>query len=173
MEQAKEYALSDDDIRRLLGGNIKITSYPDLESKDTINQLFDSKGRAILFFPQTDQNSGHWTALIKNGREIEFFDPYGEEPEQQKSGLSRDKLNELRMSQPLLAKLLDNSGHKIYFNKVQLQKLENNVNTCGRHCVCRLLYYKQPIERYRQMIHRSGDTPDEFVVKMTHRELGR
>jgi hypothetical protein len=173
MEQAKEYALSDDDIRQLLGGDIKITTYPDLDKVHHLSELFDRKGRAILFVPQTDQTTGHWTALIKNGREVEFFDPYGEEPEKQKSGLSGGKLAELRMKEPLLANLLDESGCKIYFNKVQLQELSNDVNTCGRHCVCRLLYYKFPIERYRAMIKRSGDTPDDFVINMTYKELGR
>lgn len=173
MEQAKEYALSDDDIRKLLGGGIKITTYPDLDKVHHLNDLFDRQGRAILFIPQTDQTSGHWTAMIKSGREVEFFDPYGEEPEEQKSTLSADKLHQLEMTEPLLAKLLDNSGCRIHFNKVQLQELQNNVNTCGRHCVCRLLYYKFPIERYREMIKRSGESPDEFVCKMTYRELGR
>lgn len=173
MEEAKEYALSDDDIKRLLGGNIKITSYPDLEHIHHLNELFDNRGRAILFVPQTSQTNGHWTALIKNGREIEFFDPYGEEPEKQKSNLSEDKLEALHMNEPLLANLLDNSGCKIYFNKVQLQKLSNDVNTCGRHCVCRLLYYKLPVEKYRQIIKKSGDTPDNYVVKMTYNELGK
>ena len=173
MDEAKEYALSDDDIRKLLGGDIKITTYPDLDKVHHLNELFDRRGRAILFVPQTDATNGHWTAMIKNGREIEFFDPYGEEPEEQKSSFFKGKFHQLHMDEPLLAKLLDDSGYRIYFNKVQLQELSNDVNTCGRHCVCRLLYYKFPIERYREMIKRSGDSPDDFVCKMTYRELGR
>ena len=173
MEQALSYSLSDDDIKKLLGGDIKITTYPDLEKKQSLNELFDRHGRAILFFPQENQQSGHWTALIKNGREIEFFDPYGEPPEKQKESLPKSKLDELRMNKPSLANLLDNSGYRIYFNKIQLQKFSNDVTTCGRHCVCRLIYHKFPVERYRQMIDRSGDNPDEFVTKMTYNNLGR
>jgi len=173
MEQAKQYALSDDDIRHLLGGNIKITSYPDLEKVQRLDDLFDEKGRAILFFPQENQQSGHWCALIKKGREIEFFDPYGEPPEAQKSGLSSQKLQQLHMDRPSLAKLLDESGYKILFNKVQLQQLKDCVNTCGRHCVSRLLYARYPIKRYREVIRRSRMSPDEFVINLTYDELGK
>jgi hypothetical protein len=173
MEQAIEYSLSDTDIKNLLGGNIKITSYPDLAENHSIDELFDSRGRAILFFPQENEQNGHWTALIKDGRQIEFFDPYGEPPEAQKDTLSDSKLEQMRMKQPLLAKLLDESRYRIIFNKVQLQELDNDVHTCGRHCVCRLLHYKEAIQRYRDLIRRSGMTPDEFVVKETFRDLGK
>ena len=172
-KQAEGYSLSDDDIRRLLGGNIKITTYSDLANVRNINELFDSKGRAIIFYPQQNEQSGHWTALIKDGRNIEFFDPYGEPPDAQKDGISKSKLEQMRMDHPDLTNLLENSGCRVIFNKIQLQKLANDVQTCGRHCVCRLLYYKQSIQRYRDMIKRSGLTPDEFVVKMTYGDLGK
>lgn len=173
MEQAKEYALGDDDITKLLGGGIKITSYPNLDKVQHLDDVFDQKGRAILFFPQENQQSGHWCAMIKKGREIEFFDPYGEPPEAQKDGLSSQKLQQLRMDKPLLADLLDQSGYRIIFNKVQLQKLNDCVNTCGRHCVARLLYAKYPIKRYREIIERSGCSPDDYVTKLTYEELGK
>ena len=173
MEQARKYALSDDDIRHLLGGDIKITSYPDLDKVSNINELFDRRGRAILFFPQSSEQEGHWCCMIKDGRHIEFFDPYGEPPDAQKDNLSNQKLEKMRMSEPLLHDLLTESPSKVVFNKVQLQKLSNCVNTCGRHCVCRLLHYKLPIQRYRQLIQKSGETPDDFVVKQTYNHLGK
>jgi hypothetical protein len=173
MDQAKAYALSDDDIRSLLGGNIKVTTYPDLEKLSHLNELFDSKGRAVLFIPQQSERQGHWVCLIKNGREIEFFDPYGEPPEAQKDTVPKSKLEQMRMNEPQLARLLDDSGYRILFNKVQLQQLKDDVQTCGRHCVTRLLYYRHPIQSYRRIIERSGMSPDEFVVKVTYDGLGR
>jgi len=172
-KQAEGYPLSDEDIRRLLGGNIEITSYSKLAGVQNINELFDARGRAIIFYPQQSENSGHWTAMIRDGRQIEFFDPYGEPPDAQKDGLSKSQLEKLRMNHPDLTRLLENSGCRVIFNKIQLQKLANDVQTCGRHCVCRLLYYKMPIQRYRQMIHKSGMTPDEFVVDKTYDNLGK
>lgn len=173
MEEAKNYALSDDDIRHLLGGDIKITTYPDLDKVSDISEIFDRKGRAILFFPQSSEQQGHWTALIKDGRKIEFFDPYGEKPDAQKNGLSDSKLEQMRMKEPMLHDLLINSPYNVVFNKVQLQKLENCVNTCGRHAVCRLQHYKMPIGKYREMIYRTGENPDDFVVNETYKSLGK
>lgn len=173
MEAAKAYALGDDDIRTLLGNDIKITSYSDIGGMNSINQLFDSKGRAIIFYPQQNENSGHWTAMIKSGRNIEFFDPYGEEPDAQKDGLSAGKLEQMSMDKPDLVNLLVNSGCNVMFNKVQLQKLANSVQTCGRHCVSRLLHHRYPLRQYREIIKQSGLTPDEFVVEKTYDILGK
>jgi hypothetical protein len=173
IEEAKAYALSDDDIRSLLGGSIRITTYPDLHKVNSINELFDNHGRAILFIPQQNEQQGHWTALIRRSREIEFFDPYGEPPEAQKDTIDDYQLNKMKMSEPLLAELLTDCPQRIIYNKVQLQKLQDDVNTCGRHAVCRLLYSKYPLQKYRQIIQRSGLSPDEFVVKLTYDELGK
>ena len=83
------------------------------------------------------------------------------------------QLAKMRMDHPDLTRLLEESGCHVIFNKVQLQKMANDVQTCGRHCVCRLLYYRLPIGKYRQMIHKSGMTPDEFVVAKTYNNLGK
>lgn len=168
-----DYALSDGDIRRLLGSGIKITTAPDLEKYTHINELFDSKGRAIIFYPQTDETTGHWTCMLKRGKTIEFFDPYGEPPDFQKDSIPKPLLERMKMTEPKLAELLLDSGYKLIYNKEQIQELADDVQTCGRHCVVRLLFSRLPIQKYRQHIKRTGMTPDEFVVKLTRDELGR
>ncbi len=173
MEDAVAYTLSDDDIRKLLGGSIRITSYPDLKDASRIDDLFDKHGRAILFIPQQNEQQGHWTCMIKRKGTIEFFDPYGEPPEAQKDTIDDAQLQQMRMKEPLLAEILTDNPYKIVYNKVQLQRLEDDVNTCGRHCVARLLYHKYPIQKYREIIERTGMSPDEFVVKLTYDELGK
>lgn len=173
MEEAKAYALSDDDIRDLLGGSIRITTYPDLDKVQHIDEIFDKHGRAILFVPQQNEQQGHWTALIKKRNMIEFFDPYGDPPEAQKDTIDDAQLRKMHMTEPLLAELLTNNPYKIIYNKVPLQKLEDDVNTCGRHAVCRLLYHKYPLEKYREIVQRYGANPDEFVIKLTYDELGK
>lgn len=173
MKQAEGYALSDDDIRSLLGGDIKITTYSDLKNMHSINELFDRRGRAILFFPQQNEQQGHWCCLIKDGRQIEFTDPYGQPPDAQKDDLPEKKLQEMGMGRDDLTRLLEDSGARVIYNKIQLQKLDNSVQTCGRHCVTRLLYYKLPIGKFRAMISKSGLTPDEFSVNTTYNSLGK
>ncbi len=55
-KQAEAYSLSDDDIRGLLGGNIEITPYSKIKDVQNINELFDSRGRAIIFYPQQSEH---------------------------------------------------------------------------------------------------------------------
>jgi hypothetical protein len=173
MDDALQYSLGDDDIRKLLGSGIKITSYAKMDKHNHINELLDGNGRGVIFYPQQNEQQGHWTALIRKGREIEFFDPYGEPPDTAKHLLSQQKLEKMNMDQPHLLKLLKESGCRIIFNKVQLQELADDVATCGRHIVSRLLYHKYPLRRYREILRRSGTNPDEFVVKLTYKELGK
>lgn len=171
IKKAEAYSLGDDDIRRLLGSGCKITTYTDLENVHDINQIFDGKGRAVVFFPQESANVGHWIGLIKDARQIEFFDSYGNYPDKQKP--DKETQRELNIAQPLLTKLLENSGCRVIYNKVALQKTRDDVQTCGRHVVCRLLYSRYPIGKYREMIKRTGLTPDEFVVRETIDSLGK
>jgi hypothetical protein len=170
-KQAEAYSLGDDDIRRLLGGDCKITTYNELEGIHDINQLFDRKGRAVIFFPQQSATVGHWVGLIKDGRQIEFFDSYGNYPDKQKP--DKETQRALQIDQPLMTELLEKSGCRVIYNKVALQKTKDDVQTCGRHVVCRLLYSKYPIGRYRAMIKTTGLTPDEFVTRETMKVLGK
>lgn len=168
-----DYSLSDDDLRKLLGSGIKITTYPSLSSVHSIDELFDRKGRAIIFYPQTDEQTGHWTCMLKRGRTIEFFDPYGDPPDYQKDTIPTPLLERMKMKEPLLADLLLSSPYKLIYNKEQVQELADDIQTCGRHCVARLLFGHLSVKDYRKRIKRSGMTPDEFVVALTKQELGR
>lgn len=170
-KRAEAYSLGDNDIRKLLGGDCKITTYTDLNNVSHINEIFDRKGRAVVFFPQESASVGHWIGLIKDGRHIEFFDSYGNYPDKQKPDIDTQK--ELQIDQPLLTKLLEDSGCRVIYNKVALQKTKDDVQSCGRHVCVRLLYSKYPIAKYRAMIKRTGLTPDEFVVRETMQVLGK
>jgi hypothetical protein len=167
---AKEYALSDTDIQSILGP-VPIITYPDLERYDTIDDLFDRKGRAILFFPNAAENVGHWTCLLRRPNMIEFFDPYGEKPEDQKDGLSKTRLQQLDLDQPLLTQLMRASKKPVYYNSHAFQSSKQDVATCGRHCVARLLYQPYSIDKYASIIRKSGLKPDDFVVGLTYAKI--
>jgi hypothetical protein len=167
VREALDYPLSDSDIRLMLGDDISILTYPDLEDHATIDSIFDRKGRCVLLIPRASPTDGHWVCLLKKGREIEFFDPYGEAPENQKDGLSRSKLEELDMDRPILMKKLRASGHRVYYNTYGFQQEKPNINTCGRHAVVRCLYAPYTIDQYKKIIDKSRLTPDEFVVGIT------
>lgn len=171
MDDALEYSLGDDDLRRLLGSGCKITSYAHLDKVNHIDELLDGLGRGVIFYPQQSKNQGHWTCLIRKGREIEFFDPYGEPPDTAKHLLSQTKREELNMKCPRLLELMKESRCRIVFNKIQLQELADDVATCGRHIASRLFYHRLSLKKYRELIRQSGMNPDEFVVRLTYDKL--
>jgi len=171
INRVKRYPLGDDDIRKLLGQDIHIMTYPQLEGKGSINECFDRKGRCILLFPNASPTMGHWCCMIKRPDHIEFFDPYGEAPEEQKDGLSKSRLEELQMSHPVLTELLKSSGMPVFYNAHAFQKDRADVATCGRHCVVRLYYANAPLEAYKKSIDSSGLSPDDFVSALTYDKI--
>jgi len=171
--EVKQYPLSDRAIRELLGDNIKIITYPMLKNMQSIDECFDDLGRCILLFLTTSPTSGHWCCLLKKPTGIEFFDPYGEAPEDQKDYIPKQMLQILDEMRPDLSNLLKASGVPVSYNKTQLQKESMNVSTCGRHCIVRCMYAPYSMNKYVSIIKKSGLSPDDFVTGITYRKLGK
>jgi len=170
--KVKSYPLGDDDIRKLLGNDIKIWNYPQLKELESADELFDEKGRAIVLFPNSSPTSGHWTCLMNRPNAIEFFDPYGDAPDTaQKDGMSRSRLEMLDIERPDLTRLLRATGKPVFYNHHQFQRESPNVATCGRHCVVRLLYAPYSLDKYASIIKKSKMTPDDFVSGITYDKL--
>ena len=169
--KVKEYALSDGDIRKILGPDISIITYPMLGEMRSIEDAFDNKGRCVMLVPNASPTMGHWVAMIKRPDHIEFFDPYGDAPEEQKEGLSQSRLQSLDIDQPYLTKLLRASGKPVYYNTKGFQQDKASVATCGRHAVSRLLYAPYTIDKYDACVRQSGLSPDNFVSGLTYNAL--
>lgn len=161
--KVRSYALSDSDLRELLGDNIAIHNYPELERMESIDDLFDDEGRAILLYPNSGPTSGHWVALIRRPDSIHFFDPYGEAPDHQNDDLPTAYLKTLDVDQPFLTRLFRASGLPVYYNKHQFQVESGDIATCGKHCAVRLFYAPYSLEKYKQIIDSSKMAPDDFV----------
>lgn len=172
VRKALDYPLSDGDIRAILGDDISILTYPELEGR-TLDQCFDRRGRCILLFTTNSPTSGHWCCLLKKKGGIMFWDPYGEAPEDQKDGLPRSRLEELDLDQPLLMRLLRKSGRPVYYNTYPYQKDKKGYNTCGRWCVARCLYADKSEEYFHSVVRSSGLEPDQFVVGLIANFLGK
>ncbi len=172
-EALEAYSMSDKDIRDAIG--IKPFLYtPDLHKVKHIDELFDKKGRCIVLYLTNSLTNGHWIALIKKGNSVLCWDSYGGySADGQRKWLSHDKLVELGQDEPLLRNLLKESGYMISYNPYPYQSKEPDTNTCGKHCVTRLYYYKLSEDQYRDLIHKSGKTPDEFVVDFVYKRIGK
>ena len=171
LKTVKDYPLSDGDIRRILGEDIKIITYPMLKSMSSASQMFDSKGRCILLFLTSSPTEGHWCCLLNKADGIHFFDPYGDKPEEQLENIPQNRLEMMDESQPYLSTLLKGSGKPVFYNTHAFQKTASSVNTCGRHCVARCLYAPYSLQKYKKIVDSSKMSPDDFVSGLTYDKL--
>lgn len=173
MEEIKDYPLGDDDIRTILGNDIKIITYPMLGKMRDISEAFDKKGRCIMLYLTKDAHSGHWVCMLNKPGEIEYFDSYGEPPEEPFSEVPRSKLQQMDEASPYLTALLRKSGKKVSYNHHAFQQTKNDVNTCGRHAVVRCLYAPYSLPKYKKVMEQTGMSPDNFVSALTAQKLGK
>ena len=174
MEEVKEYSLTNDDIQRILDPDTNIITYPQFHSMNDIDECFDSLGRCIFLFLTTSPTSGHWICMFKRtNNTIEYFDSYGEKPEAQRSWLTKDQLEGLGQSERSLWNLLKKSGYKVFYNTFPYQKNRDDINTCGRWCVARLVCKDMSNLQFFNLVKSSGQAPDDWVASFTHDILGK
>jgi hypothetical protein len=58
--------------------NCKIVKYADLEIYETIYDLLPNRMDFCFILAESKYNVGHWTALIRNGSNFEYFDLYSD-----------------------------------------------------------------------------------------------
>ncbi len=161
------YALTDTDIQKLLGGT-SLFKYPDLHQMSSIDEAFDDKGRAMMLYLTEDEHTGHWVCMLKKGKEVEYFDSYGGyKPDDERKWLSKAKQEELGQDEPTLTRMLREAGYKVTHNPYKFQEEVNDMNTCGRHSVVRLLLGHLPLKEYAHVLKSADVTPDEFVTAFT------
>lgn len=134
------YSLSNAEIEKYLGDKCKIIVYEDLEKIKNIENYMSNILFLVILY-QTEKDYGHWTVLIKNDliNAFSFFDSYGIKPDMQLLDMPMIIRNGLGQTFPHLSVLLFNSKRKIFYNHNKLQKLANNVSTCGKWVVLRCL----------------------------------
>jgi hypothetical protein len=184
-KQIEKYELTGPDIKNILGNDIKIIAYPDLRKYKDINDIFDSKGRCVLFLVESkngNDESGHWQCIFRNQNTITFFDSYGLAPNEWNKYISKSiqkALNELAgtMLMPLLKKA-SNNGYTILYNHIKLQKMANNVNTCGDFVSTRLIKKELSNEQFINFLDGlkadyNVQTFDEVVSKYIYNIIGK
>jgi hypothetical protein len=173
IDEVKDYALSDGDIRKILGNDIKILTYPEVAKLTNADQLFDKHGRSIVLFLTQGPTAGHWCCLLNKKKGIEFFDPYGDPPQEVIDEIPAHLRESLDMKKSYLSGLLKGSGRPVFYNAHPFQQDKQNINTCGRHCVVRCLYAPYSLEKYKAIIDKSKMSPDNFVSALTANMLGK
>lgn len=176
LSTAEQYSLSDSDIRaiaRAMNVPTEVVMYQNLDKYKSMGELFGGNLRAVvLFYPTQSASVGHWTLLLNHGSgRYEFFDPYGIVPDGEIQYSSFLRANKPMMNgKPWLTFLLQGVGSQnLTVNRAKLQSKFQHVNTCGTHCMVRLLYSNWPIQAYTNLYGPSaqgfhGMKPDEIVV---------
>lgn len=161
-----QQALSNTDIQQLLDGKTRVLKYEDLSHFDTVEDLLAPYGNAVILYPAKSTVDGHWTCLFYSvspygKRVVEFFDPYGYSPDKE--------FSQTTVKLPrFLARLLIKTPYQVEYNNHRLQRMSKNINTCGRHCVNRILNADMDIDTYKKVFGtKDGITGDELVTFIT------
>lgn len=132
-----------------------IIKYPEFNNMKSIDEAFVKSNAVIIYFEIEDVNSGHWTCMMKNNNQIEFFDPYGLKIDSEFKYMTMHKRKELNEQFKPLSKLLYSSPYKIIHNSYKIQQFQFNYNgqiirpqTCGRHTALRLIDKDKPLEQH-------------------------
>lgn len=160
-------SLSGEDIKKLLNNKTKILTYPELAKYKTIDELLYPYDNVVILY-LTGANYGHWTCLFRNNdKNIEFFDPYALKPDDELKMIPvhfRKSNNQMKSH---LSHLLYNCKYIVNYNDERLQKFIRDTNTCGRHCVVRLLFKDLMIDDYIKLIKNNKLNPDYVVTYLT------
>lgn len=171
------------DIFKIAGKICNLFTYPEIRKFKNINQLFkkgnssvaelcpinlpfDKKCCVILYL--AGENFGHWCALTKRGNDINFLDSYGEVIDDQLESVNN---NIPGQDKKYLVKLLNKFRGDVYFNDIQMQKMTQNIATCGRYAGLFLKYDYLPVDKFvdtlMKLAKKNNMTCDELVVVVT------
>lgn len=180
LSRIKEYAISNDDINKVLEPDTNIFSYPKFAEMSHIDEAFDPLGRCVFLFLTQSESMGHWLTMFKrdNNRTIEYFDSYAEKPEAQRKWISQEDLDRLGEDQPYLWNLLKKSGYRVYYNTVQYQSDREDISTCGRWCLARLICKDFSNKEFYNMVRydmkkRGLKSYDDWVAIWTAEMIGK
>ena len=154
LSEVRAHPMTDGEIRKILGNDIKIITSRELVNIRKVDDLFDKQGRCVLLYTPHDPTSGHWVCLMHKGDCIHYFDSYGD-----KADIPED----LGDVPPYLTEILKQSGLPVYYNTHQYQKEREDFATCGRWCVARLLYKDKTPEQFHAIVKKFKGQPDDFV----------
>ena len=138
IDAVKEEPMSDIIISKYLK-NPKIIEYREFKNYNNIDQLLpNNNDYCIILFRSSD--SAHWIAILKQNDIIEHFCSYGSKPDQYYFDWNtQNENNSLEQYEPYLSNLLKNCKYEVIYNPIKYQKISNDIASCGRHCVIRIV----------------------------------
>jgi hypothetical protein len=155
LDDLKKIALSSRQLQENTPKHIPILTYKEIYGKSLDSLL---KNGAFILLYLWKQRYGHYVAVIRhnNGKDIEYFDPYGKAVDYWLSKNSYKKNKELGQEKPfLLNKILkDNKYDHIYYNPIAFQdnSKPEEIRSCGRWCLTRILLRDLNLDEFKDYI---------------------
>ena len=128
-----------------------IIVYSELGDEYDIEGLLTDDNPYKIVLIEYKKNVGHWILImkyvLKGKKTLEYFNPFGLLPSKA-DFVDDDALNDqLDQEHLFLNKLFykeesEDDFDDLIYNKVKFQSREDDVNTCGRHCLMRLICMK-------------------------------
>lgn len=152
--------LSDSDLDFFLNNEVDIKQYKNL-TESYIRNMKNGQHTIILYPVNGNDMNGHWCVFSKINNNYMFFDPYGFKCDAKLKGYPK-----------LLSKF------KPISNTYRFQKLNKDINTCGRHC-CMFIFlnkkygvdthndYKLYMQELKKIL---GMDYDHIVTSMINRD---
>lgn len=159
----KGNALNFQQLKGLVGpqqaAKCKWMIYDDLQHFQSIQELMSLGAACILLQIETPRapSVGHFILMLDHGNHYEHFDSYG---------LSMDE--ELRITdEKHLTRIFKDTRKPILDNSKRLQTIRQDVNTCGRWVVARLLLRHLELDVFLKLIEHFNVLYDDLVSIMT------
>ena len=158
--ESEKIDLTGKDLEKICEGKVKVISYHELASINSIEELLSPHNAVILLY-ETKENFGHYTALfIDRNKQLEFFDSYGFAPDQELNYAKYDDT-------PYLTNLLNKYKGNVIHNITNLQKFARDVNTCGRWTATRIRMKDLTADEFSKLWKTKFYNPDFFISALT------
>lgn len=134
-----------EDIKKYIGpentNSIIFITEDQLKHYHSLDQLI-SHGPCVILLAPPHAFTGHFICLLPFHDHIEHFDSYG-----------YSVLKEIQFTQnPILQQILNTSHKKIIENKKRYQTMREDINTCGRWVVIRLLLQHYTLDEFDKLV---------------------
>ena len=133
------YMLSNNDMEKIIGERIPITPSSQFHNVTSIDELLSPSGKGLILYEdsRTPEGTfiGHWCGLLRfSPNDIAFYDPYGGFPDSQLNYIPMCYRRATNQVIHHMKRLLHDSPYlRLHYNPHRHQRMQEGINTCGRH----------------------------------------
>lgn len=165
IEELEDYSFNQRDIRRVSGCS-NIMEYGQLAKYNSIDAVLGAQ-KAVIILYTTKEDYGHWVCLTLVNRELEFFDSYAFQMDDELKYIPKYHRREMGEDTPHLTVLVRRSKYNLTQNKTQLQTFAEHINTCGRWVSARVRLRTMTLRSFIQMFSNPKIPYDALITEYT------